>query len=366
MNAQAYMDVIYLAACAVNGTTPEAGRVGAMDLEELYRAASRHLLTAAVATALESAGVRDERFTQARVRAIRKNILLEADMNDLFGRMDAAGIWHMPLKGSVLKALYPAAGMRQMADVDVLFDAARADEVRAIMEGLGFTTVYYGTGAHDVYHRPPVSNFEMHRTLFAPSFDDGIASYYGDVEARLLRGEGCARYFAPEDFYIYMIAHEYKHYSGSGTGLRSLLDTHVFLGKRGDDLDWQYIDGELDRLGIAGFERKNRSLALHLFSGQALTDEDREMLDYILDSGTYGTVEHSVENAVEKQGGRGKYLMSRLFLPMESMKMGYPFFYRHKALLPALFVYRIGRGLTVSGRRTVQELKILIASGKRA
>ena len=28
-----------------------------------------------------------------------------------------------------------------------------------------------------------------------------------------------------------MIVHEYKHYSGGGTGLRSLLDTYVYLRK---------------------------------------------------------------------------------------------------------------------------------------
>ena len=47
------MDVVYLAACAVYGTVPDGERVQAMNLNLLYQVASRHLLTAITAMALE-------------------------------------------------------------------------------------------------------------------------------------------------------------------------------------------------------------------------------------------------------------------------------------------------------------------------
>ena len=81
------------------------------------------------------------------------------------------------------------------------------------------------------------------------------------------------------------------------------MDTYVYLKKKGDALDWNYIAGELDKLGIADFESQNRSLALHLFSVEKLTEQDEEMLDYILSSGTYGTVQNCVSNKVKKLGG---------------------------------------------------------------
>lgn len=43
-----------------------------MDFEDLYIAADRHLLTGITAMALESAGVKNEAFTQAKGKAIRK------------------------------------------------------------------------------------------------------------------------------------------------------------------------------------------------------------------------------------------------------------------------------------------------------
>lgn len=180
------------------------------------------------------------------------------------------------------------------------------------------------------------------------------------VSGRLKR---YGRHFSDEDFYVYMIAHEYKHYSGGGTGLRSLLDTYVYLKAKGETLDRTYIAGELDKLGIAGFEAQNRSLAMHLFGGEKLTGQDEEMLEYILSSGTYGTVRNSVKNSIKRYGsgrfGKLRYVMSRLFLPMNTVRATFPLFAKYPILLPFLPLYRVFRGLTSREGRLRAELKAL-------
>ena len=103
----------------------------------------------------------------------------------MLSALDGAGIWYMPLKGTLLKDLYPKTGMREMADNDILFDASRCGDVKRIMESLGFEIKAYGTGPHDSYLKPPVSNFEMHRKLFDDSFDKCIAEYCKDVNCPL-------------------------------------------------------------------------------------------------------------------------------------------------------------------------------------
>ena len=371
MTDQEYRDaiqnVIYLVGCAVNGTTPEAGRVHAMNLEQLYKAASRHLLTAITAMALESAGVRDAAFTQAKGKAIRKVALFDAERVAVLRALEEAGIWYMPLKGSVMKGYYPKFGMRQMADNDILYDVSRSADVRTIMESLGFTTVMYvqNNYNHDHYDKEPVCNFEMHRALFAPVSGDRLCDYYLNIKDRLVKDKGNAYgyHFTDEDFYIYITAHEYKHYSGSGTGLRSILDTYVFLKRFEDKLDWKYIAGEMDKLGIADYERQNRSLALHLFGSETLTTEDKAMLQYIIGSGTYGNRRNYVGNQIKKLGGgtkgKLKYLKNRIILPMESVESGYPFFYRHKVLMPFLWLWRICKALTIRRKIVWSELRAL-------
>lgn len=198
-------DLIYLVSCAVNETAPEKSRVNGMDLDLLFREASWHMLVSAAAAALEAAGVRDERFRKSKGQSVLKNARQDMEMEMVFAEMQAAGIWYLPLKGIVLQHLYPAYCMRQMADHDILFDAERAADVRAIMERLGFSVVSYDFGCHDTYHKLPVSNFEMHRTLFSPTKDESLYLYYRDVKKRLI-GDGCEKRFSPEDFYLYVTA----------------------------------------------------------------------------------------------------------------------------------------------------------------
>ena len=205
----ATVDTCYLASCAVRGEAPDAARVATMDLDGVWRVSQRHLLASACSTALEAAGVTDDRFTQARGQAIRKVAAMDLERARLFALMDDAGIWHAPLKGCVLKDVYPVYGMRQMSDNDILFDAGRAEEVRGIMTSLGFTCEHFGTGAHDVYFKEPVCNFELHRMLFAPTYDERTYAYYADPLRLLVpdREGSSGLHLGDEDFYVYMTAH---------------------------------------------------------------------------------------------------------------------------------------------------------------
>ncbi len=360
-------DVIRLSAGVVKGEIPDRKWIEGMDLSLLYKASKQHLLTAIVAYALESAGVYNHAFMQAKAKAIRKLGLMDAEMSVLFEHLEQAGIWYVPLKGTLLKDYYPAYGLRQMADHDILIDAERAEDVKDIMEVMGFTSKHFGAGVHDCYYKEPVCNFEMHRALFGKGNEDSFLAYYSDVKSRLVKKEGRSfeYHFTPEDFYIYMIAHEYKHYSAGGTGLRSLLDTYVYLQKV--QLDMDYVAAETDKLGIREFEERNRSLSRHLFTGQTLSEEESGMLEYILFSGIYGSTENSIRNRMKKitgQQGRVtggmkfKYYINRLFPRQDLLYPWYPLA-KYKVLIPFVWVYRIVKAVLVRGRKVVSEIQIV-------
>lgn len=344
-------DVIYLASCAANGTIPDKARVESMDLPAVYNLASRHMITAVVAFALESAGYKDKQSSNAIAAAMRKNAIFDQEWSAIRAQLEQAGIWHMPLKGAALKDLYPKYGMREFADHDILFDATRADDVKSIMVNMGYKAEHFGTGNHDCYYKLPCLNFEMHRALFGPGHEEKLYEYYKGIENKLIKGTGYERSFTPEDCYLYFLSHEYKHYSGGGTGLRSLLDTFVYLSKT--KLNMDYVAAEAEELGIRDFEVKNRSLSLHLFSGVELTEADWEMLEYILSSGTYGTITHQVENKMRKKGwSKIQYALNRFSVPVSKKNKDYnnfagqyPFFYKYRILLPILPFYRTFRAM---------------------
>ena len=161
-----------------------------------------------------------------------------------------------------------------------------------------------------------------------------------------------------------MIAHEYKHYSTGGTGRRSLLDTYVYLQK--NDLDMAYVAAEMEKLGIIEYEQKNSSSALKLFSGGELTEEESQMFDYILSSGTFGTLEHKIDNT----GGKIKYFIRRVCGPIgkddpyrEDFKKRYRTFFKYPIFLPFLPFYRLFRALKKSPKRIKAEANALRKAG---
>ncbi len=368
---QTVLDMLYLVTCAANSSIPEKDRIRSMDLSAVCSIAEQHMLSAAVAMALESAKCGNEETSKILSGSIRRTIFFDTEKKNVLQALDENGIWHMPLKGALLKDLYPRYGMRQMADIDILIDANRSRDAKNIMEKLGFSAESFDEDNQDVYFKPPVCNFELHTSLFAPHHEEKLYQYYLNVQDRLIKDDDsrCGFHFTDEDYYIYMVAHEFKHYTGGGTGLRSLLDTYIFCMKKSAELDWGYIEAETEKLGIAEFEGKNRSLSSHLFGNSPLSESDRTMLDYILSSGAYGTPEHIHLNNASRFAGnfrqQAHYLLSRLFLPMSSVQEAYPFFYKHKVLLPILFLYRIGKGLTTRRSMVKEELQVL-KNGKNA
>lgn len=139
---------------------------------------------------------------------------------------------------------------------------------------------------------------------------------------------------------------------------------NVYL--RSTSLDMLYIANECQKLGISDYEMRNRSLAQKLFAGEALTAEEQQMLDYIVSSGTYGTMQHYIENKVVKDGGKIQYLIQRIFGPIkkndpfrESFRKKYGTFYNNPILLPLLPFYRFFRAVRSSPNRIKAEMNAL-------
>ena len=81
-------EVIYLCACAVNGEIPDKERTASINLQHLYKVAFKHNLCAIVGYALESSGIFDHEFIQAKAKSIRKVTVMEIDKQLLFERFE--------------------------------------------------------------------------------------------------------------------------------------------------------------------------------------------------------------------------------------------------------------------------------------
>ncbi len=367
------LELLYICGCVLTGMSPSAARLKNINLHTLYSISKFHSLTAIVCEGLEAASYtpsEEEKacfssFQTAKQKSIRKNLLLDTERASILSFMEQNGIWYMPLKGVILKDMYPKIGLRQMADNDILFDESYRERVRDWFAERGYEVEAYGKGNHDVYLKAPIYNYEMHVSLYGESHSEQWQDYYRAVKSRLVKNgdNGYGYHFTDEDFYIYFLTHGFKHFDGSGTGLRFLLDLYVYLNKKHETLDMAYIENELKILGIVDFERNCRELVFEVFSDvntfefQGLTPEKQELLTYFITSGTYGTIEQSVEKAMKKQG-RLKYLLSRFFPGTSVLKLYNPIF-RHWWLLPLGWIYRAFKIIFSRPERVKKELRAI-------
>lgn len=380
--------LIYLMACSLQGTKPEEALLANIDLEALLRLAKAHSVSAMVCMALEqtdafqhAAETTRLKWLDAKNKAVRKNMLLDAERKTILHELETQSIWYMPLKGSILKDWYPKPGMREMADNDILFDPSGREQVREIFQNRGYKTVSFRKGNHDVYEKAPIYNFEMHVSLFHGTYKE-LTEQYENVKERLLPVDGTAYQFAftPEDFYVFVLAHAYKHYSHSGTGIRTLADIYVMNRHLGGIMNRDEVEQKLTQLGIAEYEQHSRVLAEKLFSAvrplaeTELTEDEKEMLLYYCNATTYGTVDNRVNNRLRelqenseniKLWTKVKYCCVRLFPGREFCKFAYPFVYKHPWTLPFFWVWRIVYRSIASKKNVQQELKALKAVSRR-
>lgn len=373
--------MIYLISCALHDVRPEKSQTENLDLSALYELSEAHSLAATVCMALEAADIFSfadpvivKRWRDAKNKAIRKNMLLDAEREQIFKEMDKAGIWYMPLKGCILKNFYPKYGMRQMADNDILFDASRQADVKKIMVKRGYEVKDFQRINEDVYEKQPVYNYEMHTSLFGKRHEKSWQDYYAEIKTRLIADDdgSCGYHFTDEDFYVYFIVHAYKHFAHAGTGLRSLVDNYIYIWKKGNTLNWDYIREELEKLGAADYEQKSRELAMKLFSAPVLPDEitltktEREMLAFFVGNGTYGNLENLVKSNIKEMKADGnisaamkaRYCFNRLFPPLEWYD-SIPFCRKHKWAIPFYAVFRIIRTMICRSRAIYAELQVV-------
>ena len=288
---------------------------------------------------------------------LRKSVLFDKERNELFASLKEKQIEYLPLKGIIIKNYYLDPYTREFADNDILFDDKGSALIRDYFKSRQYTVELYKKSNHDVYIKKPFFNFEMHRALFFPNEDNAKnVEYFKDYLNSSPKKDEYEHYLTNENFYIYFLAHSYKHYHVSGCGIRTLIDIYFYL--KNNDLDFDYINKELTKLDLLDFSNDIKSLSFKLFDDQELNDEEIEMLLFISSSGTYGTLEHSVSKGVKEKGKFG-YMMKRIFTPYSFYKSAYLWAYYSFILIPIAWLCRFFRILFKNPKKATSELKMI-------
>ena len=298
---------------------------------------------------------------------IRKNIIkavyryeqLNFELEKVCKALENAGIPHMPLKGSVIRKFYPEPWMRSSCDVDVLVQEEQADQAAAVLsDACGY--VYLRKGAHDISLRTPNHQYiELHYTLMEDKIVGQAPTVLKTVWDTAQPRNGYRNcYEMPEEmFYFYHIAHMAKHVVYGGCGIRPFMD--LWILDRIEGVDWSRRETLLRQGGLWEFAQAAGRLSRVWFCGERMDRLSRQLEDYILRGGVFGNSENRILIQQQKQGGKLRFILSRVFLAYDEIKFLYPILQKHRWLMPVMEVRRwIGWILDSTGRKTLRKLKI--------
>ncbi|MGN0181061.1 MAG: nucleotidyltransferase family protein [Candidatus Ornithomonoglobus sp.] len=279
--------------------------------------------------------------------AYEMQIMVEAtqalEFEALSQAYEETGIDHIPLKGSVLKYLYPMPDYRKSGDIDVLFHPEdERSKVEPIMEEYGYTREGLADyhKLHSVFDKPPFVKVELHRKL-VHSDDRAVKMCERVWECVELKAGTKHTYNMNNEFnYFYTLAHLRKHLYNSGAGIRMVTD--LMLIRKKLKLDEQRLNTYLKDGNLMELDSFIRMLIEKWFGNGIEEDERINMLEHIiLTSGSFGNAYSKQIIASNDVGVNKSKRIFRLIFPSYRFMCGkYHFLEGRHYLMPVAYIRR--------------------------
>lgn len=272
-------------------------------------------------------------------------------VKEIFSAFDEQKIEYLPLKGTLLKSMYPKPEMRSMSDADILIKTEQYDIIKQIMQKLGYTET--NESDHELIWKKQGIHIELHKRLI-PSYNKDYYAYFGDGWQLAGIKNGTRYSMTDEDQMIYLFTHFAKHYRDAGIGIKHMTDLWVYR-KIKPQLDEKYMKKELTALQLYEFYVNIINTLSVWFEGREADEKTDFITEVIFNSGVYGTSEtHILSEAVKiskstksAKSVKSKKYIDLLFPQYKIMCKKFPFLSKAPFLLPIMWIYRIITGAAV-------------------
>lgn len=249
----------------------------------------------------------------------------------------------LPLKGILLKSMYPQTYFRCMNDVDILIKPSEYKQLAKVLTANGYE--FYCESDHEfIWNKKSVLNLECHKSLI-PSYDVDFYNYYLNIWDKI-KIENKRYYLTDEDVFIYIFIHFVKHYRSCGIGIKHIIDIYLFLERK---IDWAYIETEFAKLNILEFFNNVKDVIEYCFNGKQLSDKAEFILSYLLNSGEFGRKELGKLTTVLRNAVSPKYFKKNIYINffkktfpnLKYMRRKYKFLNKYVFLLPFAWFIRL-------------------------
>ena len=278
---------------------------------------------------------------------------------------DKAAIPYLPLKGLVIRKLYPEPWMRTAGDIDILVKKENLAKAGELLVGAGAHCVK--EGSHDITYRFPTGVLlELHYRLLDDNKANGARKALNQVWNHTYAKENSSQYQLEDPWlYYYHLAHAAKHWQGGSCGVRPFLD--LWLLNHKVEFDAKARRAVLEENNLWEFANAAEKISEVWLSGAPCDDWTMVFEETLLACGVSGNdaVRWSIGTA--GKGRKLKYFFYRVFPPHREMRLSKPILGRHPWMLPLFWVTRWFRLLFCGGlrhnRNTRLEAKKLDGAG---
>ena len=269
-------------------------------------------------------------------------------------------ICFIPLKGVILKELYPESFMRTSCDTDILVKKQDFERAVSLFQNIGFE-IDGDLNFHDVSLIYDDSNLELHFSICENN--KKLDYVLKDVWDYSVKSENY-KYLETNDFFVFHhIAHMAYHFLAGGCGIRPFLDYYVL--KKNNYFDEQEVVKLCEKAKIGDFYKAVKMLTDVWFGKSEHTEFTRRIEKYILTGGAYGYFPNNAAAYTVMNGGKIKYVLSLAFPKYSNMRVLYPILNRFPAMLPFFYIYRVYEKLFgKSSERAKERYKVIKGQGK--
>jgi len=294
---------------------------------------------------------------QQRIKALYRYTRLWHGYEEICRFFEQEGIPYLPLKGAYMRHLYPTPEMRTSCDIDILVPEELCESTAAkLCEQHGFTQT--GKTYHDIaLVQGDAVHLELHYNVKEDL--DAVDPVLCRVWEYTVPVENSTRRaMTPAFFAFHLVSHACEHFLRGGCGIRPVMDLYLLC--HSESFDREGTRALCAECGIAVFFDQLCALAEVWFGEGTHTPVTREMQDFILKGGAYGTKEGKVAiSASNKKSGKLRYALSRIFVSRKLLARGYPIVDKHPILIPLFQVLRWFRVLRRgNGGSAVRELSM--------
>lgn len=294
-------------------------------------------------------------------------------MKQLIGKMNSKKIDHLLFKGYIIKDYYPVPELRTFGDIDFLIhpkDRSKSDELM-LQQGFERKTDWEPVFS---YQRG-VEYYEIHTDVMEVDVSEkaNYKDYFKQIWEHAHLTDGHTYELSPEFHFLYLFTHIAKHISGSGAGIRMYMDIAVFIQHFGNELDWKYIQAELEKLAFSDFANMVLTVVNVYFGVDLpiiLNEIDAQVIEdfmgFTMSGGTFGFVGRDSGLISLKKQERNKESVSRvsafanrLFPSAASIESRYTYLQGRHWLLPIAWVHRFIRTKDTWGSHAKEAQSIL-------